>query len=224
MLSRAGPLDPGMVAVAPDSGMVGVPLRLSQGSRRRPIVGTLRFMRISDFVAYREGDRWSRTLTSTTSTIFLADVTKRLDSDDLGSNGFGMEDVVAVFCRPDLEVTLFGSAQDSTWVSGALVTTADADFSSNEWRPLPSWDGSPFRFCLDSGVAVLAVGEAFEDIRQVRNGSSSLELAASVSGAKTPISDHDRVMFNTDAYCFDCWVLGEPGAYQALYVDLDVDS
>jgi len=179
-------------------------------------------MRLSDFAAYRDGERWSRTLTSTTSTVFLADVTSRVGPDNLGSNGFGMEDVAASFRLPDLEITLLRPKQpEDGWVSGLLVATANADLASGEWRPLPNWDGSPVRFCLDSGVAVIAAGEAFDDVLQIRDNASSFDLAESVSRGQSPVSEHDRVYFNADVNCYDCWVLGEPGRHEALYVDLD---
>jgi hypothetical protein len=180
-----------------------------------------RRVHLNDFAVYRQGRRWSCTLTSASATIFAADVTDQLMPDDVGSNGFGVGDVAASFAGGDLDVTLcFPLDPAATWVEGVLVSTVGAELSADGWRSLPGWDGSPFRFCLDSGAAVLATAEAFADLSRLRSGPDAFELAARVAQASAPIREPDRVYFNADVYCYDCWALGEPGQYQAIYIDM----
>ncbi len=132
-----------------------------------------------------------------------------------------MEDAVAAFADAQLDVTLcFSADPESDWVEGVLVSTLNADLAADGWKPLPNWNGSPFRFCLDSGIAVLAIAEAFPDLLRVRGGAGAFDLAARIGQEDEPRCEPDRVYFKADVNCFECWALGDPGNHQAIYIDM----
>jgi hypothetical protein len=182
-------------------------------------------VQLSQFRAYRDGTEWSTTLTSRTSTAFLADVTHRLGPDDLGSDGFGMEDVVATFGERQLDVTLYftGSGEFAV-ASGVLIAVHTVDVTTTGWQPLADWDGSPLRFCTDSGAVVLGTAEAFDDVRELRSTAASFDLAEKIVRASAPIFQPDRLFFSADVSCYGCWSLGTPGDYRGIYIDLDPEA
>lgn len=185
-------------------------------------MGRLTRMRLPEFVTDPNSKRWQLRMSSARSSFFVADITSRLSDDDIGTDGFGLEDVGATFARRDVEVTLFLSGNGS-WVTGLLIATTSADLARGAWRAIPGWDGSNRRPCLDSGIGVIAAAESFESIHMIRGDATAFEVAQSVADSDTPIGLQDRVYFATDANCFDCWALGEAGEYAAVYVDLDTN-
>ena len=81
----------------------------------RPYAGSVM---LADFEAVRHGAKWTGALSSTRSSLFLADFTTPVETEDLGSNGFSMEDSGFSFTTGDLVVTLFSLPQYPVWIGG----------------------------------------------------------------------------------------------------------